>query len=125
MTQLERVRVAPNPRPTPRWLSYEDVAGHLGVSVRTVQRYVEQGSIPSPEYYGALARFPESYLFTLDERGVCLPGTYERGPSLRAKAKRSSLRKAKARERQKERAKAAKNGKPGTKGKAKGKGGAK
>lgn len=105
MSKNELVRFAHNEPPEPGWLDYAEVASGIGVSVRTLQRWIAAGSVPSPAYHGAVARFPLDYVERFNEEGLRLPGTYDRAPSIRAVGKRKSLKRIATKRRSKQKTK--------------------
>lgn len=92
MGRADGVRFAPAQPGVSGWKEYADIAAELTVSVRTLQRWIATGSVPSPEYHGSLARFPLDYSDSILENGPSLPGTYTRAPSVRAAGKARSLK---------------------------------
>ncbi len=74
------------PADTPRltYLSYNEVAAGLNVSVRTLIRWIKAGQVPGPQYLGGAARFPLDYVKSVLEAGVKLPNTFKPMPSRRS-----------------------------------------
>lgn len=73
------------PSAPPQYLSYADVASGLKVSERSLMRWIKAGSVPSPVYLGAMARFPLDYVQKVLTDGVRIPGTYDVAPSVRSR----------------------------------------
>lgn len=68
----------------PNFWDYTQVAAALGVSTRTLVRYVRTGRVPSPQYWGTMARFPADYVAKVLAEGVKAKGTYPVADSERA-----------------------------------------
>lgn len=63
------------------WVGWHEVAELLDHSVRTVQRWVEKGQLPSPAWKWRKARFSLDLLKEISDVGVGLPGTYPVTPN--------------------------------------------
>jgi len=85
-------------------LTYDQVARFFHVAKPTIMRWVAQGRIPSPNYYGVSARFSGEAVLKLKEEGISPAGTHSPAFSPRAqigrmgpKAKAAKLKKRRAR----------------------------
>jgi excisionase family DNA binding protein len=85
-------------------LTYGDVAAVFDVSKATVMRWVKQGRMKPPRYYGANARFEYADIELLKTNGLAGEGTHappvsmrarigQLGPVAKAEAKRPKKRK--------------------------------
>ena len=60
----------------PTWLSTKDAAGYLGVNLRTLYRFIDEGDLPAYRF-GRVIRLRQEELDGFIEAARILPGTLE------------------------------------------------
>jgi hypothetical protein len=67
-----------------RMFTYSEFAAIMGVSSQTIMVWVKKGSIESPQYLGATARFTGEQINLVKVNGLAEPGTFTVTDSPRA-----------------------------------------
>jgi len=80
--------------PPSKW-RYSDLAAHLGVSVRTLKRYVVAGCIPQPVLQNNRGYWAGESLVAA-RAGLQLPGTFDYSPNAREAKRAASVARRKA-----------------------------
>jgi excisionase family DNA binding protein len=61
---------------TPNWISTKDAARYLGVNLRTLYRFIDEGELPAYKF-GRVIRLLQSDLDVFIERARIAPGSLE------------------------------------------------
>lgn len=88
--ELRKTQIQPG-----NWYTYKRLALILGVTERTLMRWVSAGMVPSPVYSGTSARFESATALVICE-GPSLPGMYPVARSLRRAGKVKAIKAIKA-----------------------------
>ncbi|HWD24369.1 MAG TPA: helix-turn-helix domain-containing protein [Acidimicrobiales bacterium] len=62
--------------PTPGWISTKDAANYLGVNLRTLYRFIDEGGLPAYKF-GRVIRLLRSDLDVFIEHARIVPGSLE------------------------------------------------
>ena len=60
----------------PSWLSSKEAAAYLGINLRTLYRFIDEGDLPAYRF-GRVIRLRQEELDEFIERARILPGTLE------------------------------------------------
>ena len=60
----------------PTWMSTKEAAAYLGINLRTLYRFIDEGDLPAYRF-GRVIRLRQGELDTFIERARILPGTLE------------------------------------------------